>query len=550
VCPLSTASSQKVACSPPDKPIPFHHELAQTPNPPKYIFFYCDTPPITGGETPLIDSTAVYRYARERHPEFVQDLVDCGVRYTRIMPAVDDPSSRIGRSYYNTYQVSTKAEVESILRNTPGVVYTWLPDDSLRVTTQPVPAIRLVSSTGSYDNPSHVYQNTFSNSIIVAYLGWQDSLNDRLQTLHFGGAKDFVPLPHDVLDDIANFMQQNRVVYPWQKGDIMAVQNQLVMHSRNPCTGPRRVLASIWGSPVKENDENRQTAKQTPTTPAVEADPLVFGFAKIPREVCAELCYQAIACGYRRLDSACDYGNEIEVGTGIARAVAEGLVSREDLFITSKHRNIFPDPASAERACCKSLHDLQLSHLDEYLLCSPVSITSSLNKECLPVGSNMDGKVLVEPSDIARTWHAMEDLVESGLCRGIGVCNFSTHHLRQLMTTYRKTPPSTLHIELHPLNLQQELVRCAQDEIGLSVTARSVFGPASSLKQEAAVIGAIAQLKRKSPSQILLRWAVQRATYPVCNSVSPRCMQDHRNIFDFYLSVEEMNAISGLFTML
>jgi len=101
--------------SPPDQPIPFHHELAQTPNPPEYVFFYCHTAAPEGGETPIIDSTAVYRFTKEHHSSFLQKLHEHGARYTRTLPAQDDPSSPIGRSYQNTWNVKTPQELDDVL---------------------------------------------------------------------------------------------------------------------------------------------------------------------------------------------------------------------------------------------------------------------------------------------------------------------------------------------------------------------------------------------------------------------------------------------------
>ena len=165
-----------------------------------------------------------------------------------------------------------------------------------------------------------LFQNTFHNSIVAAYLGWQDSRNDRFQSLLLGNGQE---LPSDAMEGIAQFMETNRILHTWKKGDIMALDNSLVMHSRNPFTSPRRVLASIWGPPkgsggTKHHAVNRWY-QPLPKLPG-PADPLVFGFWKVPKESCAETCYQAIKAGYRRLDCACDYGNEVEVGQEIGRA--------------------------------------------------------------------------------------------------------------------------------------------------------------------------------------------------------------------------------------
>lgn len=208
--------------SPPDQPIPFHHELAQTPSPPSYIFFFCDQPAAAGGETPVIDSTAVYRYVADRHAGFLATLLAHGAKYTRTLPATDDPSSPIGRSWPHTWHVTTRAQLDAKLAAMDGVQWQWLDDDdddqsSVRITTQAVPAIRLVRESHAGRVPNLVYQYVFANSIVAAYLGWQDCRNNRLDALTFGNGD---PMPRDVLEQTADFMERHRVVVPWQKGDM------------------------------------------------------------------------------------------------------------------------------------------------------------------------------------------------------------------------------------------------------------------------------------------------------------------------------------------
>lgn len=292
----------------------------------------------------------------------------------------------------------------------------------------------------------------------------------------------------------------------------------------------------------------------------VPKDPLVFGFWKVPKDSCQQVCYDAIQAGYRRLDCACDYGNEVEVGHGIQQALQDGLCRREDLFVTSKLWNTYHHPDHVPLACQKSLQDLQLDYLDEYLIHFPISTEFvDFDKKYPPEWTNLDGKMVLVPNDMCATWKAMEALVDSGTCKTIGVCNFSTQLLRQILATAR-IPPSTLQIELHPHNAQTKLVRFAHEQ-SMKVTAFSTFGSASYVELDMATakdsllssnnnsnnaISNIAKVHSKTPAQVLIRWALQRNTFPLTKTSNKERLAENRNVFDFALSEDEMDAINSL----
>lgn len=94
--------------SPSSEVIPFHHEMAQTPLPPTHLFFYCEVPPASGGETPILISAEVCSKVEQLHPQFMRDLEDHGVQYVRYMPEFDDPTSAIGRGWRSTFQTSDR----------------------------------------------------------------------------------------------------------------------------------------------------------------------------------------------------------------------------------------------------------------------------------------------------------------------------------------------------------------------------------------------------------------------------------------------------------
>lgn len=287
--------------------------------------------------------------------------------------------------------------------------------------------------------------------------------------------------------------------------------------------------------------------------------PVGFGLWKIPREDTADAVVEAIRAGYRHFDSAADYANEAESGEGFARAIAEGLVTRKELWITSKLWNTFHAPEHVEEACRKTLADLRLDCLDLYLIHFPIALEYVAIEERYPPEwlFNPDAaEPEMRPAKVPlyQTWHAMEALVEKGLVNRIGVCNYNSALIHDLMT-YATILPSHLQIESHPYLTQEKLIRCAKG-YGIDVTAFSPLGAQSyfelnmadageSLLGAAPVIVA-AQAHGKTPAQVLLKWGVQRGTSIIPKTCRPERMRENLAIDNFELSAFEMMAINSL----
>ncbi|MBX9580805.1 MAG: aldo/keto reductase [Gemmataceae bacterium] len=284
-----------------------------------------------------------------------------------------------------------------------------------------------------------------------------------------------------------------------------------------------------------------------------------LGLWKVPKPAAAGLVRQAIAAGYRHLDCACDYGNEAEVGEGIQAALADGLCRRDELLVTSKLWNTYHARDHVRPAVERSLKDLRLDYLDLYLVHFPIAQAFVPFEERYPPGwffdpGNPQAGMKFAPVPLAETWAAMEGLVAAGLVRHIGVCNYASGLLRDLLA-YATVKPAVLQVELHPYLTQDKLVRFAREN-GIAVTAFSPLGARSyhpigmadtgeSVLDEPVVVAAARRLG-KTPAQVLLRWGVKRGTAVVPKTARPDRLPENLAVFDFELTPEEMAAIAGL----
>lgn len=224
--------------SPPHTRIPFHHELGQSMNPPSHVLFYCVTPPRAGGRTPLVSSRDVASYVAQEHPELVRKASD-GIVYIRRLPKLADTSSPIGGSWLDTIGRSRR-EVESRL-SASGASYGW-ENDTLVMTSPPIPLLRTDRSG----------QSVFYNSLIAAATGWNDDRNVGARCVTFA---DGTPVDQEVVRDIASYMQDTQDTFDWRKGDLLIIDNSATMHSREPFTPPRTILASMYTSPPRSTQQ-------------------------------------------------------------------------------------------------------------------------------------------------------------------------------------------------------------------------------------------------------------------------------------------------------
>jgi D-xylose reductase len=284
-----------------------------------------------------------------------------------------------------------------------------------------------------------------------------------------------------------------------------------------------------------------------------------LGFWKIDHTTAPGVVIDAVRTGYRHLDCACDYGNEKEVGEGIQSAIKQGLCTRDDLWVTSKLWNTYHRREHVRPAIEKSLSDLRLDHLDLYLIHFPISqkfvpFDHRYPPEWIYDPDARNPRIEFDPVPIQETWEAMEEVKKAGLARHIGISNFNTALIRDLLSV-ATIRPSVLQVELHPFLIQKKLLRYCATE-GIAVTGFSPLGAESYYSLGMAdrgeslvkhpVIQEIASNHGKTPAQICLRWGVQRKTAVVPKSSSPQHLRENLQIFDFALTESQMDAIDSL----
>jgi len=267
-----------------------------------------------------------------------------------------------------------------------------------------------------------------------------------------------------------------------------------------------------------------------------------------PKEV-YQTVKDALRMGYRHIDCASIYGNEAEIGQALTASIKDGIASRDQLWITSKLWNNAHDPANVQPALEKTLSDLQIECIDLYLIHWPVVL-----REGVLFHKSAEDLIPLDTLPISDTWQAMENLVDKGLCRHIGVSNFSIAKLRKLLEASAVMPEMN-QVELHPYLQQQAMLDfCKANSIHLTAYAPLGSGDRPSrlkladdpiLMQDPTIIR-IAEQHKITPAQVLIAWAIQRGTVVIPKSVRLDRLRENLNAGQISLTQTDMHEISAL----
>lgn len=296
-----------------------------------------------------------------------------------------------------------------------------------------------------------------------------------------------------------------------------------------------------------------------------------LGTWKSPLGKTKDAVVHAIKSGYRMIDTANDYGNEHEVGQAIKECIDSGIVKREDLFIQSKLWNTNHRREHVKADLVATLEDLQLDYIDSFVIHWPQACPAAgalgicrapaqnkpykFSEQSTTMFPMQDNGLYCSENEChyVETWHAMEDLVDEGLCRSIGISNFNSEQIREILSIAKKHRPQVLQNECHVYLQQKDLVDLCKAS-GIIFQAYSPLASADSpfrkdgdrsLFTEDAILF-IAQKHKKTPAQVALRWNIQRGVSVVPKSVTPSRIEANLDVSGFDLDEADKEKMDTL----
>lgn len=240
-----------------------------------------------------------------------------------------------------------------------------------------------------------------------------------------------------------------------------------------------------------------------------------YGVYQVSKEECERCVTDALAVGYRSIDTAQSYFNEEQVGN----AIVKSGIPREDIFLTTKVWVEHYGYEETKKSVVESMRKLRTDYLDLVLLHQPFS-------------------------DYYGAYRALEDLYDEGKLRAIGVSNFYPDRLVDI-ASFSRVKPMVNQVETHPFNQQIEAKKW-MDKYGVQIEAWAPFGEGRGGLFENPVLAEIAKKYKKTTAQVMLRWHIQRGVVVIPKSTHKERMEENLNVFDFVLEPADMNRISEL----
>jgi len=263
-------------------------------------------------------------------------------------------------------------------------------------------------------------------------------------------------------------------------------------------------------------------------------------FLNTDENVLTEVLHEALRLGYRHIDTAAAYQNEHIIGKVLKEWISSGKIKREDLFITTKLKPMDLYEDKVEEAMKTSLKKLQLDYVDLYLIHFPIA------------AKTVDGKFVPQPTDFLSVWKKMEEQVDAGITRTIGLSNFNISQIQRIQKIAR-IQPANLQIETHVFFQNRKLIEFARKH-NITVVGYSPLGNPGRPNRianwpnvfENEVVNRIARKHKKSTAQVAFKFLLQKDLVMIPKTSNIKRLKENMDVFDFKLDQEDIEALEGL----